>query len=989
MRLASDRRPAQALADEAVIDLMADDHLDQAVSKLEEARQTTPNDAGIASDLAAAYFERGTRRGQARDLALALDAAERAMALDRALPEVWFNLALARESLFLSRQAAAAWDGYLELDSASGWAEEARWHRLRVRSLNPWDRWQEAQQRLKASASSADRLTMREIVEAFPQPARLYGEVDLLERWAAAQSIGDRATAAAALLAARSVGEICAARGDWMLLDTVAAIDRAEHKPRSLAALARGHRLYSQATRLYADYKNDHAEVGFAAAARDLARGDSPFHNWAVLSLAACDYHASRYSRALARLSSAAGDREVAIRYPNLAGRAEWIRGLIAQIEAQPASALKSEVAALADFQRSSERDSAGVIEGLLAEGYDILGDDGAAWFHLHRALAAAVGLTDRRSREGIWHVAAEAARRAGAIHTALCFEGEALREALATGNPRLIAIGQCDVAALLARLGRWPEATRAIAQARSAARQVNDEAILAEVLIAEAEVIGVTQREAAVADLSAALPVLKKTRYALRLATLYQSRGRLYAAAGRTALAAADFDAGIDRLELSANAVDPLQRAAYLDRSFGLFEEKVRLTARTELAPHAGTFCVVQRAHRHAAAAWQAWPIAPSPVCDFAAMSRSLPHGAVLIEYLVLPERILAWALQGGSLRSAEIQLTARELARLVTSFRREVQLRGEFRGLAEKLYQALVAPLALPAESSSLLIVPDKDLYELPFSALRNPATGRYLVEDYAIELTPSAGAYWRSASPRDELVTPPTLLAVGDPAFDHQLLERLQRLPAAAQEAAVVGSLYRRSGTIEVLTGAAATKKRVLDGLARYSVVHLGVHAETDRRSPLMSRFYFAPAGGDPGVLFAHELYGRRFPHTDLVVLAGCDTAAGALSPSAGVMSLARPFLAGGVRAVLGSLWAVEDKAARAFSVEFHRRFATTRDALGALQAAQRQLLRSPDPALSSPASWAGFVLASEAASSKVLERGKPRRAQARKAPAGPSL
>jgi CHAT domain-containing protein len=952
--------------------------LEEAVSKLEQASQTTPTDAGIVSDLAAAYLERGNRRGQARDFAFALDAAERALALDRSLPEVWFNLALARESLLLTRYAEEAWDGYLELDSISGWANEARWHRLKVRSPDPWGNWQKAQRRM-SSGGGDDRLILREIVEAFPQPSRLYGEVDLLERWAAAEIAGDLATAATTLVAARSLGRICAARGDRMLLDTVAAIDRAEHNPRRLAALTRGHRIYARAARFYADYKNHEAEVGFAAAERDLARGGSPFHRWAIVSLAACDYHASRYSRALARLDSAAGDKQFTKVYPNLTGRTKWIRGLIEQIEAQPTAALESELAALSDFQRSSELDSAGVVEGLLAEAYDILGDDGAAWKHLHRSLSAAVAMIDRRSREGIWHAAAEAARRAGTIHAALSFQGEALREALSTGNPMLIALGQCDVAALQARLGRWPEAMRAIAGARLAARRATDETILAEVLLAEAELIGDTRRETAIADLNAALPVLKRTHYALRLATLYQSRGRLHAAAGRTALAAADFDAGIDRLELSASAVDPLQRSAYLDRSFGLFEEKVRLSARTELAPYPRTFCEIERAHRHAAAAWQAWPAAHAPSCDLAAASRSLPHGAVLIEYFVLPERVLAWALQGGRLRYAQISLSDRELASLVTDFRHAVE-RGECRGLAERLYLALVAPLALPAGATPLLIVADKVLYELPFGALRNPTTGRYLVEDYAIAFEPSVGGPRRVASPRDGSAK--ALLAVGDPAFDQQLLDRLHRLPAAAEEAAAVGSLYARLGTIDVLTGATATKQRVLDSLSSYSVVHLAVHAEADRRSPLLSRFYLARAGSDPGVLFAHELYGRRFPHTDLVVLAACNSAAGAVSPSGGVMSLARPFLACGVGAVLGSLWPVEDHAARAFSVEFHRGFVTTRDASRALQSAQRQMLRSPNPALSSPASWAGFVLATEAMPSDFrvpLQPGRTRRGE----------
>src|ERR1700688_1418683 len=350
----------QALADAGILDLVYTDRLDRAVEKLAAAKQLAPKDAGIASDLAATYLEGGLGRTQAPDLALSLDAGEMAIALDPSLPEAWFNVALARESLNLSRIAVSAWDTYLTLDSDSAWAKEARWHRQQAVTADPWERWSAAKQRLDADVGTADLSTVRGIVDAFPLASRLYGEVEILQRWAAAQSRGDRQAADGALAKARSIGATLAARGDPMLADAVVAIDRAAHHPGKLAALASGHALYAEAAHLYAIYSIGEARASFAAAARELARGGSPCHEWAVLSLAACDYQASHYPRALARLTSVTRGNGALSRYPSLAGRAEWIRGLIAQIEAQPAAALESELAALGHFQQSSEGDSAG-----------------------------------------------------------------------------------------------------------------------------------------------------------------------------------------------------------------------------------------------------------------------------------------------------------------------------------------------------------------------------------------------------------------------------------------------------------------------------------------------------------------------------------------------------------------------------------------------------------------------------------------------------
>jgi CHAT domain-containing protein len=93
--------------------------------------------------------------------------------------------------------------------------------------------------------------------------------------------------------------------------------------------------------------------------------------------------------------------------------------------------------------------------------------------------------------------------------------------------------------------------------------------------------------------------------------------------------------------------------------------------------------------------------------------------------------------------------------------------------------------------------------------------------------------------------------------------------------------------------------------------------------------------------------------------VVVLAGCRTAAGAPSRLDGGFSLATPFLAAGVPNVVASLWDVDDVVSRRFSVAVHSSLLNEREPTRALHQAQVSLLRDPDPALSHPASWAGFV------------------------------
>jgi CHAT domain-containing protein len=128
-------------------------------------------------------------------------------------------------------------------------------------------------------------------------------------------------------------------------------------------------------------------------------------------------------------------------------------------------------------------------------------------------------------------------------------------------------------------------------------------------------------------------------------------------------------------------------------------------------------------------------------------------------------------------------------------------------------------------------------------------------------------------------------------------------------------------------------------------------------TDGGNPLLSRLVFAPGrDGDPGILYAREIYRLRLEETRLVVLAACDTA-GPVPNSAGVASLARAFLAAGVPAVVASLWSVDDRATAKLFQSYYRTLRGGADPVTALRDAQLALLRSTGPERS-PVVWGAF-------------------------------
>jgi CHAT domain-containing protein len=115
-----------------------------------------------------------------------------------------------------------------------------------------------------------------------------------------------------------------------------------------------------------------------------------------------------------------------------------------------------------------------------------------------------------------------------------------------------------------------------------------------------------------------------------------------------------------------------------------------------------------------------------------------------------------------------------------------------------------------------------------------------------------------------------------------------------------------------------------------------------------------------GTEAGTLFASRLSSTSWRHTRLVVLGACGTANGASYRGEGVVSLARPFLAGGVPGVIASLWDVRDETSRRLLTRLHQLMSRGEDAAESLRQSQLSLLNDEDPALRAPSQWAPFEL-----------------------------
>lgn len=108
---------------------------DKAISQLQEALKSAPDDAELYSDLGAALLEQAKSLRDRNEygkimekLAESHQHLNTALRLKPALLDATFNRALVLEETMLAEQATEAWQEYVRADSQSEWSKEAQRH---------------------------------------------------------------------------------------------------------------------------------------------------------------------------------------------------------------------------------------------------------------------------------------------------------------------------------------------------------------------------------------------------------------------------------------------------------------------------------------------------------------------------------------------------------------------------------------------------------------------------------------------------------------------------------------------------------------------------------------------------------------------------------------------------------------------------------------------------------------------------------------------
>jgi hypothetical protein len=271
-------------------------------------------------------------------------------------------------------------------------------------------------------------------------------------------------------------------------------------------------------------------------------------------------------------------------------------------------------------------------------------------------------------------------------------------------------------------------------------------------------------------------------------------------------------------------------------------------------------------------------------------------------------------------------------------------------------------------------IVLIPMAELADIPWQAARNPK-GTYAVELAAFSQAVSAREFCLNAA-RPPVRLKSTGLVVGDPdtkgnarALPAARLEAFEIHRAFLYSAKYVGRRSDPEGSESPSGPGTAEQVRAwltADGPQAGAVLHLACHGQftSDDESAKACLVLTPDADGNPGELRADEIV--RLLHSSpnrqigLVVMAACHTGR-SIHGYDEAYSLGTAFLAGGVRTVLSTRWAIPDEATSMLMYLFHHYLRTEKlPPWQALRAAQLCLVR-PDTPLpdTMPASLRAFV------------------------------
>ncbi len=825
-----------------------------------------------------------------------------------------FNRGVVLTSLGLWEQARRAYGQSLDGDSISGWAEEARQRILNLYAL---------ERELLAPRSPARRPDW--VVQASCEELFQRSIDFVLSEWLVATESGDAPEAESLRQEVLRAGGEARRRCDDETLDVLGA----EMAKDPSSKVAGWKDLLAGKQRYEGWFEQSRAREHFSEMLEAGPAG--VLGEWAEFWLIGLDVQQERYQGIDRRIELQL--LRIGSRQPLLRGRLFWGLGLAHTRLKRHGPSHTAYAAGVSVLEDAGYTETAAAVRALLAENLAAMGFEAQAWDERVRAIRDLSRAPWTFSLHNAWITGSLEAAEAGKAALAEALTDEAMARAIEHGD----RADKAEVFIWMARsqtlLGHSGQAIELLREATRVASRLPEHDQDRLFLLCDSELTSL-EAEPAKAHAAQRLARIQEICPQARRETFAARRWRLEA---RTHQTAGDLDAAQTALDRALRIVrlaleddDIARRDRAWEESQRVFELGIAIAL--ERGDQRRALFLLEEARSPVAfsstslerelASWRSMA---------AEESEETPVEAVLV-LAALEDDVLWWLLEPNGDDAWGRKVGAR--AALSGAAGRDYWSSDVARRAA---FEALLTPAVERLSAGErLIIVPDRELFVIPYAALVDPRTDTPLIESRDSSLRMSlrhAIAMRPNAEP-----APERLLFVANPTGDPRFLAPLDGAELEIAEAAVV---WGDRGTS--LVGRDATLANARPWLDKSSIVHLAMHAVRGPNPGDVSLAFAADRGtGDGGAAELVPLADVVTDTTRLLVLSACSTGRLGFERTAVAWPL-QSRVANRAISVVATLWPIDDRRSASFVAFFHKRLATGVRVSVALAEAQREWIR----------------------------------------------
>ncbi|WP_426431086.1 CHAT domain-containing protein [Winogradskyella sp. HB-48] len=354
--------------------------------------------------------------------------------------------------------------------------------------------------------------------------------------------------------------------------------------------------------------------------------------------------------------------------------------------------------------------------------------------------------------------------------------------------------------------------------------------------------------------------------------------------------------------------------------------------------------------------------------------LKQNIPESSTVVRYMFIEDMLYAFVVNSTS--ADMVELKSDNLKSLISQLNSKTEALQPTFQLQSALYNILWKPIENEIKTESIIIIPDKELFNLSFELLTSKICENYkdlstlsLLAKHTISYNYSLFLIDKNSQPVgyesnfigfapefNEAMKTKYKIAIKDSVeLDYSYLKLLPQ-PFAKDLTKSYSRLFNGNSFLNEK----ASKSIFTENAKEHKIIHIGTHAESDNISPEFSRLIFAKnTDEENNSLYTYEIYNQNLA-SNLAILTACETGKPSYQPGEGMISLAHAFNYAGSESILTSLWKIDEQSSTKILEYFYDNISKGMKKDEALKAAKLNYISNADGRTVAPQYWAGLVL-----------------------------